>query len=88
MRKRFKYEDYNEFDCIFIKETKNYIIGKDFNGIKYKIKKSNATKKFKVGYQNLFFAVLRKEGILKNNVLYPILFEDYLILKERFENKH
>lgn len=78
----FKYEDYEDFRCIFLGESKKYIKAKDFNGNKYKIVKNSSTKNFKKGFDDIFFAVLRKEGIFKTNVLYPISFENYLKLKE------
>lgn len=87
MDNNFKYEEYQSFRCIFLGDSKNYIKAKDFNGKRYKIVKNSSTKTFKKGFDDLFYAVLKKEGIFKTNVLYPISYDDYLKLKEESETK-
>lgn len=82
MNNNFKYEEYQSFRCIILGESKNYIKAKDYNGKKYKIVKNNATKNFKKGFDYLFYAVLKKKGILKTKVLYPISYDNFLKLKE------
>lgn len=86
MDNNFKYEEYQNFRCIFLSESKNYIKAKDYNGKRYKIVKNNSTEHFKKGFDYLFYAVLKKEGIFKTNVLYPISYDDFLKLKEQAEN--
>ena len=45
------------YRCIFLKENKDYIIGKDiFNSKIYNIKKSEETSEFKIGTDNSFYA--------------------------------
>lgn len=50
------------YRCIFLKENKDYIIGKDiFNSKIYNIKKSGETSEFKIGTDNSFYAFEEKK---------------------------
>lgn len=58
-------ENFKLYRCIFLKENKDYIIGKDiFNSRIYHIKKSKETESFKVGTDNSFYAIKEDSGII------------------------
>ena len=71
-------QDIKLYRCIFIKENKNYFIGKDsFNSKIYYIKKIDETEYFKLGIDNSFYAVKEEGGfILKKVVLNVINFNE------------
>lgn len=68
------------YRCIFLKENKDYIIGKDiFNSKIYNIKKSEETSEFKIGTDNSFYASEEKSGILfKKSILRVINYNEVL----------
>ena len=73
----------NEFKlyrCIFLKENKDYIIGKDiFNSKIYNIKKSKETTDFKIGTDKSFYAIKEENGlILKKSILKVVNYNEVL----------
>lgn len=68
------------YRCIFLKENKDYIIGKDiFNSKIYNIKKSEETSEFKIGTDNSFYAVEEENGILlKKSILEVVNYNEVL----------
>lgn len=74
-------DSYKLFRCTFLKVTEDYIIGRGRNGQKYYIVRNEATKNYKEGGDESFYATLEVKGILlKKLILNPIKYEDYLIL--------
>ena len=72
------------YRCIFLKENKDYIIGKDiFNSKIYKIKKSEETSEFKIGTDNSFYALEEESGmIFKKSILEVINYNEVLKMAE------
>lgn len=68
------------YRCIFLKENKDYIIGKDiFNSKVYNIKKSEETSEFKIGTDNSFYASEERIGtIFKKSILKVINYNEVL----------
>lgn len=68
------------YRCIFLKENKDYIIGKDiFNSKIYNIKKSGETSEFKIGTDNSFYVFEEKNGILlKKSILEVVNYNEVL----------
>lgn len=58
-------ENFKLYRCIFLKEKKDYIIGKDvFTSKTYYIKKSKETEGFKIGTDNSFYATKEESGLI------------------------
>lgn len=72
------------YRCIFLKENKDYIIGKDiFNSKIYKIKKSKETSEFKIGTDNSFYASEEESGVIfKKSILEVINYNEVLKMAE------
>lgn len=76
--------EYKLYRCTFIKEEKEYIIGKDRKGRKYYIVKNKASKRYKEGGDESFYATLEIKGLLvKKMILNPIVYDEYLKLINR-----
>ena len=72
---------YKLYRCFFTDVRKAYIIGKDINGKKYYIVKNSASKNYKKGTDDYFYATLETKGyVLKKSILTPIKYEEYLKL--------
>lgn len=73
-------EEFKLYRCIFLKENKDYIIGKDiFNSKIYNIKKSKETIDFKVGTDNSFYAIKEETGLLfKKSILKVVNYNEVL----------
>lgn len=75
-------EDYKLFRCKFLREGKEFIKAKDYNGNTFYIKRSKNTKGYKKGFDDTFYAKLERKGIIfKKRILHVIDFNDYLALK-------
>ncbi len=67
-------EDFKLYRCIFLKESKDYIIGKDiFNSKIYKIKKNNESLDFKIGTDNSFYAKKEESGLFFKNIVLEVV---------------
>lgn len=67
-------EDFKLYRCIFLKENKEYIIGKDvFNAKTYYIKKSKETETFKIGTDNSFYAVKEDSGLVFKKLILNVI---------------
>ena len=74
-------EKYKLYRCFFTEVRRDYIIGKDINGKKYYIVKNNASKNYKKGMDDYFYATLETKGsVFKKSILTPIKYEEYLKL--------
>ena len=73
-------EEFKLYRCIFLKENKDYIIGKDiFNSKIYNIKKSKETADFKFGTDNSFYAIKEETGLLfKKSILKVVNYNEVL----------
>lgn len=73
-------EEFKLYRCIFLKENKDYIIGKDiFNSKIYNIKKSKETTDFKIGTDNSFYAIKEETGLLfKKSILKVVNYNEVL----------
>lgn len=70
--------DLKLFRCTIISEDKSYFIGKDVFNNKFYIRKNQATKNYKIGTNDSFYAKVEKEGlIIKRTVLTPISSKEY-----------
>ena len=80
-------ENFKLYRCIFLKEKKDYIIGKDvFNSKTYYIKKSKETEGFKIGTDNSFYATKEESGVIfKKPVLNVVNFDK--VVNNRTMNK-
>lgn len=71
-------EDLKLFRCTIIGEDEKYFIGKDVLNNKLYIMKNQATKNYKIGTNDSFYAKADKEGfIIKKTVLNPISSKEY-----------
>lgn len=67
-------EDFKLYRCIFLKESKEYIVAKDiFNKNVYHIKKCENTGDFKVGADKSFYAVKEECGLLFKKVILQVV---------------
>ena len=73
-------EEFKLYRCIFLKENKDYIIGKDiFNSKIYNIKKCEETTDFKIGTDNSFYAIKEETGLLfKKSILKVVNYNEVL----------
>ncbi len=73
-------DNFKLYRCIFLKENKDYIIGKDiFNSKIYNIKKSKETSEFKIGADNSFYAIKEESGFLFKKVILKVVNYDDVI---------
>ncbi|MCD2502298.1 hypothetical protein LQE93_10955 [Clostridium sp. NSJ-145] len=73
-------EELKLYRCIFLKENKNYIIGKDiFNSKIYYIKKNKETENFRIGTDNSFYAIKEECGKLFKKVILKVVNYDSVI---------
>jgi len=64
--------------CIVTKENNDSFEAKDYNGRKYIIAKNDATKNYKVGTDNTFYATRQEEGLFfKKIILHPLTNKEY-----------
>lgn len=76
--------------CIVTKVNDEYFEGKDYNGRKYIIAKNEATKNYKLGTDNTFYATKKVEGLMfKKTILEPLTTDEYeaILSKEHIINK-
>jgi len=76
--------------CIVTKVNDNHFEGKDYNGRKYIIAKNEATKNYKLGTDNTFYATKKVEGLMfKKTILEPLTTDEYeaILSKEHIINK-
>lgn len=68
------------YRCMFLKENKKYIIGKDiFNSKIYNIEKSDETSEFKVGSDKSFYAIKEESGTIFKKVILKVINYDKVI---------
>lgn len=78
---------YKLYRCTIISENENYFIGKDVHNQKYYITKNQATKNYKIGTDDTFYASISEEGILfKKKILNPITSKEYEKLVSKDKN--
>ena len=66
--------DYKMYRCVILKETKEYIVGKDiFNKKIYHIKKNEETKDFKVGGDKSFYAIKEECGTIFKKLILNVV---------------
>lgn len=71
-------KDLKLFRCTIISEDGSYFVGKDIFNNKFYIKKNQATKNYKIGTNDSFYAKVEKEGfIIKRSILNPISSKEY-----------
>lgn len=72
--------------CIITKDCGSYFKAKDYNGNKYLIAKNSASKKFKEGSDDTFYAYKEITGVLfKRELYHPVSSKDFLRLKEKLK---
>ncbi|GIM27346.1 hypothetical protein CPJCM30710_00120 [Clostridium polyendosporum] len=70
--------DLKLYRCTIIDENHKYFLGQDVFKNKFHIAKNEATKKYKVGTNDSFYAKSVREGIIfKKEVLHPITSVEY-----------
>ena len=81
-------ENFNDLDnlvlirCVINKDCGDYFKGKDYNGTNYIIMKTEATKRFKKGTDDTFYAIKEVRGLLlKKEVYHPITSKEYEVIK-------
>ncbi|GIM30234.1 hypothetical protein CPJCM30710_29000 [Clostridium polyendosporum] len=71
-------DDLKLYRCTIIENNSKYFLGEDVFKNKFYIAKNEATKKYKVGTNDSFYAKVVREGILfKKEVLHPITSAEY-----------
>lgn len=71
-------DDFKLYRCTIIDESHKYFLGEDVFKNRFYIAKNEATKKYKVGTNDSFYAKAVVEGILfKKEVLHPITSAEY-----------
>ncbi|WP_027631780.1 hypothetical protein [Clostridium hydrogeniformans] len=77
-------EEFNNSDdlvlirCVINKDCGDHFKGKDYNGKNYIIMKTEATKRFKKGTDDTFYAIKEVKGlVLKKEVYHPITTKEY-----------
>ena len=67
-------EEFKLYRCIFLKENKDYIIGKDiFNSKTYHIKKSKEIEEFRIGTDNSFYAIKEENGLMFKKLILKVI---------------
>lgn len=67
-------EELKLYRCIFLKENKEYIIGKDiFNSKIYHIKKSKETQEFRIGTDNSFYDIKEENGLIFKKLILKVI---------------
>lgn len=62
------------YRCIFLKENKDYIIGKDiFSSKIYNIRKNKETATFKIGTDNSFYAKKEESGVVFRKTILEVV---------------
>lgn len=71
--------------CIIKKDCGNYFKGEDYNGKTHIIMKTDATKSFKKGTDDTFYAMKDEMGLIfKKQVLYPITSKQFEEVYSKF----
>lgn len=75
---KIELKDLKLYRCTIISENSKYFIGKDVLNNKFFIKKNQATKHYKIGTNDSFYAKVEQSGfVIKRLILNPISSKEY-----------